>query len=216
MILLGLNGKKGAGKDTAFAGIEKWSRARGVYAERQGFADKLKLSAARLFYPDCDLAFALQWADEIKQPREQLDMGNSMSMIVFGEKASVTGRVFLQRYGTEAHREVFDDDFWIDALLPMGYSTPVTPTWWSNFSEEAEIAVVTDVRFPNEAKRVKDLGGKIWKITRPTDDPGDGHASEQDLPDELIDQVIWNNSTIPVLHSGVSQVMDHYYGGIFR
>lgn len=66
MVLIGLHGRAGSGKDTAFLAIQKWAEERGLVAVRQGFADKLKLSACRIFFPDCDLKFALEWSDKIK------------------------------------------------------------------------------------------------------------------------------------------------------
>jgi len=39
---------------------------------------------------------------------------------------SITGRQALQRYGTEGHRDVFGEDFWVDALLPVDSYTEGT------------------------------------------------------------------------------------------
>lgn len=56
--------------------------------------------------------------------------------------------------------------------------------------------VVTDVRFPNEAESLRNMGGKIWQIKRPGADQGtagDGHVSRNDgsqfAPDAVINNV---------------------------
>jgi len=50
--LIGINGKKGSGKDTACDFIRTWAADRNMTVERRGFADLLKWSIARLFIPD--------------------------------------------------------------------------------------------------------------------------------------------------------------------
>jgi len=72
-VLIGLHGRLGAGKDTAFEGIHKWASERGVRAARRGFADALKLSFARLFIPDCGLDEAVNWCNTLKGHRRVSD-----------------------------------------------------------------------------------------------------------------------------------------------
>ena len=246
-VLIGLHGRLGAGKDTAFEGIHKWASERGVRAARRGFADALKLSFARLFIPDCGLDEAVNWCNTLKGHESASRL--AMSWGVFSEHGtdttiehSITGRQALQRYGTEGHRDVFGEDFWVDALLPTD-SVPsetqfeyqvhrsVEPVpvqrWPMNFRQEMdfsveppEICVVTDVRFVNEATRIRTLKGINWKVVRPIENGGLGdneghHASELDLPTELIDHVILNNSSIDDLHSLIDDMMTETYGEVF-
>ena len=246
-VLIGLHGRLGAGKDTAFEGIHKWASERGVRAARRGFADALKLSFARLFIPDCGLDEAVNWCNTLKGHESASRL--AMSWGVFSEHGtdttiehSITGRQALQRYGTEGHRDVFGEDFWVDALLPVDSYTEGTvgpqtvgmePTgkttmrWPMNFRGEMdfsvdppEICVVTDARFVNEAMRIRTLKGNIWKVVRPIENGGLGdnegnHASELDLPTELIDHVILNNSSIDDLHSLIDDMMTETYGEVF-
>jgi hypothetical protein len=221
-VLIGLTGGRGSGKDTAFGYIHEWAAGRGVRAARRGFADALKLSFARLFLPDCSIDEAVAWCDELKNAPSrsaitaQWSRGWASNDLGSGDTETkimhrITGRTALQRYGTEGHRGVFGDDFWVDALLPRN------PNWPQNFhapldfsSEPPEICVVSDVRFENEAQRIRDLGGEIFKIDR---DLGtrDGHASEAGLPDRLIDHVINNNSGLPQFESEVRSLMTIEY-----
>lgn len=213
MYLIGITGRKYSGKDTAFRTIKSWAEGRHLFAERQGFADKLKLSALRCFKPDASMDEALEWADALKIE----DPLNHVAAQMF-EKGQdqlsefrVSGREFLQNFGTEAHRDVFDPDFWVNALLPTGYADPLTPKWWKNFEDDTIFAVITDVRFPNEAQRIKELGGVIFEIHRGGDPTGDTHSSETPLPADLVDQTIYNSGSLVVFDSTVRAVMDERF-----
>jgi hypothetical protein len=220
--LIGLHGRRGSGKDTAFRFIHGWATGRGAQAHRAGFADKLKQSAYRLFQQDCSVGEALHWADDMKT------IGDIEARITVehpgGETRTLTskisGRMFLQRYGTEAHRDVFGDDFWVDALLPHPDSGQ---DWRSSFlsgetfgdvlmvgDTEHTFYVVTDVRFENEAKRIKELGGVVWQIDRSTDTQDD-HASEASLPSELIDDFIPNHGSLTDLETEVRSLLTADY-----
>lgn len=118
---IGLAGSKGAGKDTAFTSIQEWAAERGVLARRRSFADALKLSFTRMFLPDCSIDEAVIWCDEIKFTGELAitwgthhPHGTSTEIL-----HRVSGRTALQRFGTEGHRDVFGDNFWVDILFPL-------------------------------------------------------------------------------------------------
>ena len=215
--LIGLHGRRGHGKDTAFEGIHQWASERGVRAARRGFADALKLSFARLFIPDCGLDEAVNWCDTLKRPDSHSDLSVSWSNdSESGTHTTIThsinGRQALQRFGTEGHRDVFGEDFWIDALLPT------EGDWSMNFRQEMdfsfeppEFCVVTDVRFENEARRIKALGGDVYAVFRPGMVNGDTHASEGDLPPDLIDYTLRNDTTIDDLHLRMRNFMGNVY-----
>ena len=218
MFLIGIHGRKGSGKDTAFLSIRDWAEERGLRAFRQGFAHKLKLSAYRCFHPNPpewetevdEVTMALQWADYIKRdPDEKYDvtMVNAVGYKLEHESGiasyRVSGREFLQNYGTEAHRDVFGEDFWVDQLLPMDL-------WQENFNE-ADFAVIIDVRFENEAQRIRDLGGVVWYVDRPEIEDGDEHASEQILSSRLIDTTIPNDTDLDGFELRVRDLMEIDY-----
>ncbi len=213
MYLIGISGRKGAGKDTAFTAIRSWAQQKGMLATRQGFADKLKLRGARVFFPDCTLEQALEFADSLKQGGENNKVVVTYETETGVQSIEVDGRVFWQREGTEAGRDVFGDSFWVDQVLPLGYVDPVLPKWWMNFDVDTIFACVTDVRFPNEAERVRELGGKVFEIHRGGESQ-DAHASEKPLPADLVDQTIYNSATIDIFKSTVKTVMDDLYGHV--
>lgn len=156
-MILGLHGKMGAGKNTAAARIALYSPLPVVEVS---YAAKLKESAAALL--GCTVEHLEAWKND---ERVQIIVCDHIGPMFYEGQ---TARAFLQRYGTEAHRDVFGEDFWLDAALPRD----------RDYSRA--LYVVTDVRFPNEAQRVRDLGGMVVKIIGPRSDTG-AHRSEQDL-----------------------------------
>jgi hypothetical protein len=66
--------------------------------------------------------------------------------------------------------------------------------WRDKFSENGrltDICVITDVRYDNEAKRIREAGGVVWKIERETGTL-DSHSSEAGIESYLIDYTIIN------------------------
>jgi hypothetical protein len=102
----------------------------------------------------------------------------------------ISVREFLQRYGTEAHREIFGEDVWVDMLCRQIH--------------QQKKYVITDCRFPNECRAIKDKGGSIVVIERPGTDVEDAHASEADIPPDLVDAVIVNDGTKSDLYRALS------------
>lgn len=100
-------------------------------------------------------------------------------------------RRFLQNLGVGA-RKVFGEDFWTEQAL-------------RTFSA-GEKVVVSDVRFPNEFECIKNLGGKMIKITRPGHEPG-GHISETALSDFEFDAVVENNGSLVELEAKVVELV---------
>jgi hypothetical protein len=67
--------------------------------------------------------------------------------------------------------------------------------------------VVTDARFENEAKAIRDRGGEVWEIVRAEHGDELGaealHTSEAGLPDGLIDRTIVNDHDLEFLEREV-------------
>lgn len=195
MRLIGFNGKKGSGKDTAGAYlVERYG------FERMSFAAPLKVSAAAslgILCPDAASAVAL-WDEWKNDPTARIRLtvterdadGHAITDIDF---LNISVREYLQFFGTEGHREVFGEDFWtkqaLDSLDPDGSY------------------VFTDSRFENECAALRDAGGVIINIDRDGVDMADAHASETPLPDELVDTVLYNHGTIEELHRTIDAYM---------
>lgn len=181
-MIIGLNGRMRSGKDTT-ANILS-----GLFdnVQRVGFADKLKDSGAA--------ALGIT-----RDQLEELKLYGHVAIYIDGDEEPVhtlSGRQYLQYYGTEAHREQFGDDFWVDQVLDV----PVT---------DGTILVVTDMRFPNEIAGVLDRGGIAVKIRRrEADEKPILHPSEQTLPDEQFDYFLDNNGTLNDLYENVVEMVD--------
>lgn len=180
-MLIGLHGRKQAGKDTVHQRIERIydTRAVGVPVERASFADLLYESAATALGLTVDDLQALK-----SEPAVVLELADYRGHYMRGgqRRRLCTIREYLQRFGTESHRHIFGDNFWVDNLAKNLHT------------HGGRIVVVTDVRFPNEAEAVRAAGGHVVRVVGPTEveDAGDGHASEAPLPESLIDDVLFN------------------------
>lgn len=179
-MIIGLNGFLGSGKDTVYQRMVTLSVEGGFGIDlpvfRVSFADKLKLSAAAALgvFNDADPQDTIAWMNKIKD--------NGSLIVRTGDTDyEVTGREYLQWYGTEAHRGIFGDDFWVDQALPIG------------IDHEDSIVCVTDVRFPNEIARVKYIGGEIWNVNGIDNSMSGTHASETPINPDLVDVFISNN-----------------------
>lgn len=174
MPLIGLHGRLQAGKDTTYERIARMCE--GIYrVEQLSFANPLKDSAA-----------ALLGITREELERMKVDPGVSISVRVpldeFGYRyrtVTLTGREYLQRYGTESHRDVFGDDFWVRQAM-------------DKVTQLGTVYVVTDVRFPNEVAAIQDRGGYLAHVIGPEGVAAGGHSSEQALPDDVFDFVIDN------------------------
>lgn len=194
MKVIGLAANRpGAGKDTVAAMLRE-ELDPGYVVKRQGFADALKLSAALALghvptgEGDDAVQDAVAWCDRLK------DAGTVAAFLDehgFTPDVEVSGRRFLQLYGTEAHRDVFGGNFWVDAVLPVG---PAAKTRHPG----VDVLLVPDVRFVNEAERVYQYGGEVWHVFAPGE-ADDDHSAETGLPPEVIHRHVLNVGTLDEL-----------------
>ena len=193
-MLIGLHGKKQAGKDTVYGRIWQllgpYSQT-GARVDRVSFADKLYESAAAAL--GISVTQLQGWKSD---PDARVVTGVYFQDLGIPQPFSnITVRDYLQRYGTEAHRDLFGPDFWTSQV---------------DLTHEGRIVCVTDVRFPNEAQAVSDAGGAVVHVVGPPEieEAGDGHASEEPLPGCLIDHYISNAVRDDGFRSLDSQVLE--------
>ena len=94
------------------------------------------------------------------------------------KRGGVTSRHLMQTLGTEWGRNLIHPEFWIDI--------------WETRIEHYDLVVVDDVRFLNEAEKIKKLGGRIIRVIRKTKEPEDTHASEQEHHNIIQDVILTN------------------------
>lgn len=91
-------------------------------------------------------------------------------------------RDLLQRLGVGA-RKTFGDMFWVQQAL-------------KNVDANSDY-VITDVRFPNEAKAIRlNEGAQIWRIRRTGFDAVNAHESESAMDGEKVDQIFLNSGAL--------------------
>jgi len=77
-------------------------------------------------------------------------------------------------------------------------------------SQGVKNIVITDVRYDNEAKLIRELGGKVIKIDRNiTTTKHSGHSSEQGIISDLVDYTVQNDGTIEQLIEKVKKIANY-------
>lgn len=185
--LVGIAGQKQSGKNTVAKLIAAHLPGETVEI---AYATKMKESLAAF------LGIPVEWIDLLKEGTSRIkihpDPDLSLELIEGLFSVELTFREAIQRYGTEAHRDVFRDSFWIEEAL--------------RDRDKSKITIVTDVRFPNEMEAIRDRGGMMIKVVRPGL-PEDEHPSEQGIPDDDCQVVILNDGTLDELAIGVEGLL---------
>jgi len=125
----------------------------------------------------------------------------------------MTVRTLLQKLGTEAVRDQVHTNAWVNALF-----ADYKPTGEFNTIHDATIYpnwVISDTRFVNEAKAIKDRSGIVVRITRdvPSSYPSNYsklHASEIALNDWEFDYELPNIGSLEELLEQVRTMLLHF------
>jgi hypothetical protein len=171
VILVGLGGRMGAGKDTA-AGV----LCREFGFVRLGFADALK-AEVRTLYPRTLRAMArlhygvTEWSSHTA--------AEAVVAQLLVDKPPVI-RAWLQEHGTEVRREEAPD-YWINRLHRA----------LDRLDDQARV-VVPDVRFPNEAEYLHHRGACLALVMRGEAFDPDAHPSESH-GDAIAWDAVWLN-----------------------
>ena len=181
-MLIGLVGLIGSGKDTV---AEFLVREHGFH--RDSFAKSLKDAVSVIFGWNRDL---LEGAtQESRMWRERIDPYWSNKL-----DQAVTPRYILQHWGTEVMRGHFHDSIWIDSFTARYTGGKI---------------VLSDTRFINEIKTIRDLKGKVVLVRRgpiPTQQEMQErsvHQSEWDWIGQKFDYEIDNSGNLEDLKTQV-------------
>lgn len=227
--LIGINGFKTSGKDTTYSILsDVWGDG---FVQRAAFADKLKIAAASALglegtpqelialMDECKDSWAFHVARQESIPDlipENGTVDDALGAINFTSTVTkFTGRQYLQWFGGKL-RDVFGENFWIDQVLPYPATEVIDGLTWEaddpgeelpRWYPDADCVAITDARYPNEAKRIKELGGVMWEVIRPGLE-SDGHDSEVPLPRELVDWQIVNDGDLDVLRDRIQEAVN--------
>lgn len=178
-LLIGLTGYAGSGKDTVRSLLEQNHDFDGI-----AFADPIREMLGTLF-------------DSMEIPHDWMTERDLKEREI--PQLGVSYRKMAQALGTEFGRAL-KQDIWLDiAAAKIGM--------YRQYGNAG--AVVSDVRFPNEAAWIKAHGGVIWRIIRSGIEPVNAHTSEDLIASLPYDYVIDNSGSIDRLQHAVAMALEH-------
>jgi len=204
-MIIGVCGFIGSGKDTVADYLTNFHGFR-----RESFANALKDAVAHVF--GWDRTMLEGRTKQAREWREQVDPWWSERL----NMPNLTPRWVLQYWGTEVCRKAFHDDIWIAALE-------------NKLRTSTDDVVISDCRFPNEIKSIKDAGGVVIRVHRGAEpawydcavavNAGDTyqqrylaryavHASETAWVGTHFDAVLDNNGSIDDLFAQVKNLVE--------
>lgn len=185
LVIIGLSGFGGSGKDTIASFLEDDFKF-----ERRAFADKVRQFALLLnaFLPEANATYS------------QL-----ISLLGYeqAKREHTCVRDYLVRIGHGA-RTTLGSTVWLDAALP-----PLETEAGRCLIEKGGLYVYSDVRYLNEATRIREYGGSVWRVARPGCLPA--HETERvSLEGVECDVVIDNKSDLSDLRHKVHHALISY------
>jgi hypothetical protein len=203
-MIIGICGFIGSGKDTIADYLTNFHEFR-----RESFANSLKDAVSMVF--GWDRTMLEGRTKTAREWREQVDpwWAERLSM------PHLTPRWVLQYWGTEVCRKSFHDDIWIASLE-------------NKLRNSGDDIVISDCRFPNEIKSIKQAGGIVVRVVRGPEPEwytvaeyaNEGqelfkqklnelgiHASETAWVGTKFDYILDNNETIDDLYTQVKSVI---------
>lgn len=160
-------------KDNTF--VEYAERQLWPYIKVYHFADPLKDMAINLFGLDKNHVYG---TDDDKNQPTQLEWKNIPGSTK--KSGNPTVREFLEHFGTKIVRKI-NNNAWVDYTINKV------------LSEGTEIAIVPDVRFPNEVEAIKKIGGTVIRLSR--DIFNSNADAEVALDKDVYD---WNNFNLVI------------------
>jgi hypothetical protein len=211
-MIIGVCGFIGSGKDTVADYLTNFHEFR-----RESFANSLKDAVAQVF--GWDRTMLEGRTKQAREWREQVDpwWAERLNM------PNLTPRWVLQYWGTEVCRRAFHDDIWIASLE-------------NKLRNSKDDVVISDCRFPNEIKSIKDAGGIVirvirgpepvwyqdavnmnsgntnmnWMISKTKMEQLGIHASETAWVGTKFDAILDNNGTIDDLFAQVKDLVSNH------
>jgi hypothetical protein len=201
-MIIGVCGFIGSGKDTIADYLVNIHEFR-----RESFANTLKDAVSSVF--GWDRTMLEGRTKQAREWREQVDPWWSKRL-----DRAITPRWILQYWGTEVCRRGFHDDIWIASLE-------------NKLRNSSDDVVISDCRFPNEIKAIRNQGGIVLRVVRGPEPEWydlavesnggsfdhmktaypDVHASETAWAGTEFDAVLDNNATLDQLYKQVNDLL---------
>ena len=182
--ILGVSGKRGAGKDSVFKFLERSADLvfPGWHVRRVGFADRIKELIIAGFHANRETAFGDDAAKEAQLP-------NAVPGVTYRDGMKTIGQAYAELNPMHWVQCAMDD---IDILAR--YHQPL-------------LVVVTDVRFPKEVRAIQSRGGKVVRLTRAVR-PDDTSGTETALDSYLGFDAVVDNREMAEIDKNV-RVLSH-------
>jgi len=217
-MIIGINGKIGAGKDTVGTIIQGLLYTnKDQSSEIKKFAGKMKQIASILTgisvekfedqeFKECFLD--VEWGTVQDIPLNSIPPFADMQFNVM-----MTVREFLQKLGTEAMRDGLHTNVWVNALFAdykkdWGIESNLPHSEFLNLKYPNWI--ITDMRFPNEMEAVVKRHGITIRVTRPVKKSKNTpklHSSETALDKAKFDYEIINDGSMEKLVKKVRKIL---------
>jgi hypothetical protein len=176
--VIGVSGYARSGKDTIAEHLNTLGYVRG------SFADAIREAVYKLdpFITDPSL-------------EEPTKLSHIVDVLGWeSAKALTEVRRLLQVFGTEVGRDMFGDNIWIDYLF-------------DTLPDGAKV-VIPDVRYPNEAKAIESMRGKVWRVEREGIKAINSHISDSALDDYPFSDILLNDGTVQDLYEKVDALLN--------
>jgi hypothetical protein len=204
-LYIGLSGKKQVGKDTSAEIITSILVRRGLKVQTTAFAAALKNMCIQILGLPYDNVYGtdeqknefshIVWDTLPLEIRLKYELPNELGVARTGP---MTYREVLQIVGTEIFRTMLCWSVWVDV--------PFNVEW------DADVVIITDVRFENEKLVIEENGGTVLRLNRETGLDGDEHASEIALDNVEFDFTYDNDGTIPELADYLDRFLENING----
>lgn len=206
--IIGLTGPIGSGKDTIAESLAK------VYQTKSlAFADAVRAEVCDAFGITLNIcldrelkerdthALALRGCADAAFVALMLKLHLGTGHLRTFLNAPRSPRWILRQWGTE-YRRSQDDAYWLKQVQLKLDALP-----------EGTIAVITDVRFPNESGWLAARpDAAIWESVRPGCAYSDEHQSNMRIPEQHINQQVNNDGTLDELYAEVAALFMYWTG----
>lgn len=200
-MIIGISGYAGSGKDSVGLAIRNIDKSWTV----KKWAGKLKAIASILtglpvhLFEDGEAKNTYLGSEWSTIQHNALNSITPFENIDFVHMMSI--RELLQKLGTDAIRDGLHPNAWVNALM-SDYKSQKFSGYIGDTRQDMDASkwIITDTRFPNEAKAIKDRGGFVIRVDRPGLEPINSHPSETALDKWDFDYRIDNSGTIEDLN----------------
>jgi len=214
MLLIGLSGKLGTGKDSAVDCIREIVKPLNLPVIRVSMADPLKeevaefLSSKECIYMSSFLIENGWYPYDCDELLDDYDSDTSYSDYTYEEYLErfhdpikkVQYRRLLQWWGTNLRRKQ-QEDYWVlknKAVIEQ-------------YKGKKCIFCIADIRFPDEAELVMEYNGVLIRIERPGPPMENEHISETAMDGyRYFNHTVYNAGTIEELREELDNLLVHY------